>query len=81
VAILQDLGENLITAGSAREALEQLLKKDIAIVLSDVCMAGRGSAAFWAWYWSLPSWSGWLAAWVLADRPRNDDDPNILTGW
>jgi CheY-like chemotaxis protein len=37
-AILQDLGENLITAGSAREALEQLLKTDIAIVLSDVCM-------------------------------------------
>jgi hypothetical protein len=24
-------------------------------------MAGRGSAAFLAWYWSLPSWSGWLA--------------------
>jgi CheY-like chemotaxis protein len=37
-AILQDLGENLITAGSAREALEQLLKHDIAIILSDVCM-------------------------------------------
>src|SRR6202795_4392658 len=37
-AILQDLGENLITAGSAREALEQLLKMDIAIVFSDVCM-------------------------------------------
>ena len=37
-AILQDLGENLIKAGSAREALEHLLKKDIAIVLCDVCM-------------------------------------------
>src|SRR3981081_3114948 len=37
-AILQDLGENLITAGSAREALEHLLKTDIAIVLTDVCM-------------------------------------------
>src|ERR1700732_594716 len=36
--ILQDLGENLIKAGSAREALEHLLKEDIAIVLSDVCM-------------------------------------------
>jgi hypothetical protein len=24
-------------------------------------MAGRASAAFLAWYWSLPSWSGWLA--------------------
>jgi signal transduction histidine kinase len=38
-ATLQCLGENLIKAGSAREALEHLLKKeDIAIVLSDVCM-------------------------------------------
>jgi CheY-like chemotaxis protein len=37
-AILQGLGENLIKAGSAREALEHLLKEDIAIVLSDVCM-------------------------------------------
>jgi hypothetical protein len=25
-----------------------------------VRMAGRGSAAFLAWYWSLPSWSGWV---------------------
>jgi CheY-like chemotaxis protein len=33
-AILQGLGENLIKAGSAREALEHLLKEDIAIVLS-----------------------------------------------
>src|SRR5580692_12869874 len=32
-------------------------------------MAGPALAAFLAWYWSLPSWSGWLAAWVSADRP------------
>ena len=37
-AILHRLGENLIKAGSAQEALEHLLKEDIAIVLSDVCM-------------------------------------------
>ena len=37
-ATLQSLGENLIKAGSAREALEHLLKEDIAIILSDVCM-------------------------------------------
>src|ERR1700704_1267272 len=37
-ATLQSLGENLIKAGSAQEALEQLLKKDIALVISDVCM-------------------------------------------
>src|ERR1700730_15122113 len=36
-------------------------------------MAGRGSAAFLVWYWSLPSWSGWLAAWVSADRPPRRD--------
>jgi signal transduction histidine kinase len=37
-ATLQSLGENLIKAGSAREALEHLLKDDIAIILIDVCM-------------------------------------------
>src|SRR6202011_4378144 len=37
-ATLQSLGENLIKAGSATEALEHLLKGDIAIVISDVCM-------------------------------------------
>jgi len=36
--ILEDLGENLIKAASANEALEHLLKKDIAIVLTDVSM-------------------------------------------
>lgn len=36
--ILQDLGENLIKAASAREALEHLLKTDVAILLIDVCM-------------------------------------------
>jgi PAS domain S-box-containing protein len=37
-AILRDLGENLITANGAREALEHLLKKEIAVVLIDVYM-------------------------------------------
>ena len=36
--ILGELGENLIKAGSGREALEQLLKTDIAVVLMDVSM-------------------------------------------
>ena len=36
--ILSDIGENLIKAGSANEALEQLLKNDVAVVLVDVCM-------------------------------------------
>ena len=36
--ILRELGENLIKAGSAREALEHILKKDIAVILIDVIM-------------------------------------------
>ncbi len=37
-AILSELGENLIKARSAREAMEQLLRNDIAVVLMDVSM-------------------------------------------
>ncbi|HTS92791.1 MAG TPA: response regulator [Stellaceae bacterium] len=37
-AVLRDLGENLIRAGSASEALEHLLKNEIAVILIDVCM-------------------------------------------
>src|SRR5262252_863365 len=37
-AILRDLNENLIKATSAREALDQLLKNEIALVLLDVSM-------------------------------------------
>jgi PAS domain S-box-containing protein len=37
-AILSSLGENLIKARSAREALELLLRHDIAVVLMDVSM-------------------------------------------
>jgi signal transduction histidine kinase len=36
--ILSELGENLIKATSGREALEQLLKNDVAVVLLDVNM-------------------------------------------
>jgi PAS domain S-box-containing protein len=36
--ILKELGENLVAATSGREALEILLKNDIAIILVDVCM-------------------------------------------
>lgn len=36
--ILEELGENLIQARSAREALDQLLRQDIAVVLMDVSM-------------------------------------------
>ena len=36
--ILADLGENLMSASSATEALQCLLNNDIAVVLVDVCM-------------------------------------------
>src|SRR5580698_5359495 len=36
--ILAELGENLIKANSAKEALNVLLKTDIAVVLMDVSM-------------------------------------------
>lgn len=37
-AILRDLGENLLTASSATEALDCLLRNEIAVILVDVCM-------------------------------------------
>jgi PAS domain S-box-containing protein len=36
--ILKELGEDLIVAASGREALEILLKQEIAVILIDVCM-------------------------------------------
>ncbi|CCE08704.1 putative sensor histidine kinase (HWE) with PAS and response regulator receiver domains [Bradyrhizobium sp. STM 3843] len=36
--ILKELGENLVVATSGREALEILLKTEIAVILVDVCM-------------------------------------------
>jgi PAS domain S-box-containing protein len=40
--MLSELGENLITAGSAREALEKLLHGEVAVVLVDVRMPDVG---------------------------------------
>ena len=37
-AILSELGENLLSAGSAKAAFEHLLKNEVAVVLVDVCM-------------------------------------------
>jgi signal transduction histidine kinase len=37
-SMLENLGENLIKASSGKEALEQLLKQDIALVLADISM-------------------------------------------
>lgn len=53
--ILEDLGENLISASSGREALECLLKNDISIVLVDVCM---------------PDLDGFELATMIREHPR-----------
>jgi len=53
--ILRDLGENLIKASSAREALEHLLKSDVAVILIDVCM---------------PELDGFQLAAMIRDHPR-----------
>ena len=54
-AILADLGENLIKASSAREALEHLLKTEVAILLIDVCM---------------PELDGFQLAAMIREHPR-----------
>ena len=53
--ILGELGENLIKANSAREALEILLKNEIAVILMDVCM---------------PELDGFELARMLREHPR-----------
>jgi PAS domain S-box-containing protein len=54
-AILSDLGENLLTASSGREALEHLLKSNIAVILVDVCM---------------PDLDGFTLAAMIREHPR-----------
>ena len=53
--ILSELGENLIKVTSAREALEQLLRKEIAVVLTDV---------------SMPELDGFELAAMIREHPR-----------
>ena len=54
-AILEQMGENLIKAESATEALEQLLKRNVAIILIDVCM---------------PDLDGFQLATIIREHPR-----------
>jgi len=53
--ILRELGDNLIMAASGKEALEQLLKNEIAVVLMDVCM---------------PELDGFQLASMIREHPR-----------
>jgi signal transduction histidine kinase len=54
-SILEKLGENLIKAGSAAEALEVLLKRNVAVILIDVCM---------------PDLDGFQLASMIREHPR-----------
>jgi PAS domain S-box-containing protein len=54
-AILHGLNENLLKANSGREALEHLLRSDVAVVLVDVCM---------------PDLDGFQLATMIRDHPR-----------
>jgi two-component sensor histidine kinase/DNA-binding response OmpR family regulator len=53
--VLAELGERLLKAQSAREALEILLKNEVAVVLTDVCM---------------PELDGFELAKMLREHPR-----------
>jgi signal transduction histidine kinase len=53
--ILEDVGANLVTASSAREALEHLLKNEFAAIIVDVCM---------------PELDGFELAEMIRDHPR-----------
>jgi PAS domain S-box-containing protein len=53
--ILQQLGERLVTAQSAAEALQYLLKNEVAVVLVDVCM---------------PDLDGFQLAAMIREHPR-----------
>lgn len=54
-AVLAELGENLIQATSAKEALEKLLKTDVAVLLMDV---------------SMPEIDGFELAEIIRQHPR-----------
>src|ERR1700760_207984 len=53
--ILKELGENLAVATSGREALEYLLKNEVAVILVDVCM---------------PELDGFELAGMIREHPR-----------
>src|ERR1700756_5119639 len=62
-AMLTELGENLISASSGMEALDHLLKHDIALILMDVCM---------------PEMDGFETAQMIHQHPRFQNTPIIF---
>lgn len=61
--ILAGLGQNLLKAASAKEALELLLKNDVAVILADVCM---------------PDLDGFELAQMIREHPRFVDTAIIF---
>ncbi len=53
--MLRELGENLLVASSANEALQTLLRHDVAVILIDVCM---------------PELDGFALAQMIREHPR-----------
>jgi two-component system sensor histidine kinase/response regulator len=62
-AVLQDLGQTIVKARSGREALEQLLKHDFAVILLDV---------------NMPDMDGFETAAMIRQRPRYEHTPIIF---
>lgn len=62
-AVLKDLDETLVKAGSAQEAFSHLLRNDFAVVLIDVCM---------------PEFDGYQLAAMIRDHPRFEKTPIIF---
>lgn len=62
-AALSELGQNLIKAHSGMEALEQMLKHEIVLVLMDVCMPGM---------------DGYETAEMIHQHPRFESTPIVF---
>jgi len=66
-AILSDLGQNVVKAGSGKEALRRLLERDFAVVLLDV---------------NMPIMDGFETAALIRRRARSEHTPIIfITGY
>src|SRR5712671_3539295 len=62
-AILDDLGHNIVSVGSGREALRRLLHQDFALILLDV---------------NMPEMDGFETAALIRQRPKSEHTPIIF---
>lgn len=62
-AVLAELNENVVTASSGHQALQELLRKDFAVILLDV---------------SMPELDGFETARLIRERPRFERTPIIF---